>query len=88
MWSKNFTASILKMKENHSGGLAQMRIENKVVPSYAVPEAGERCHVALLDMYFSKLPSEALQMDNFQLPSSITEEARRSKPSLVPVNRH
>lgn len=44
-----------------------MRVENKVVPSYAVPEAGERCHVALLDLYFSKVPPDALQKDNFYL---------------------
>ena len=44
-----------------------MRVENKVVPSYAVPEAGERCHVALLDLYLSKIPSDALQKDNFYL---------------------
>ena len=31
-----------------------------------VPEAGEHCHVALLDLYFSKVPSEALE-DNFYL---------------------
>ncbi len=37
--------------KNRSGGLGQMRVENKVVPSYAVPEACERCHVALLDLY-------------------------------------
>ena len=53
--------------KNCSGGLAQMRVENNVVPSYPVPEAGERCHVALLDLYFSKVPSEALQKDNFYL---------------------
>ena len=53
--------------KNRSGGLAQLRVENKVVPSYAVHEAGERCHVALLDLYFSKVPSEALQKDNFYL---------------------
>ena len=44
-----------------------MRIENKIVPSYAVPEGGERCHVSLLDLYFSKVPSEALEKDNFYL---------------------
>ena len=44
-----------------------MRIENKIVPSYAVPEGGERSHVALLDLYFSKVPSDAPEKDNFYL---------------------
>ena len=52
--------------KNRSGGLGQMRMENKVVPSYAAPEAGERCHMALLDPCLSKKPSDALQ-DNFYL---------------------
>ena len=53
--------------KNRSGGLAQMRVENKVVPSYVVPEVGERCHVAILDLYLSKVPSDALEKDNFYL---------------------
>ena len=53
--------------KNRSGGLAQLRVENKIIPSYVVPDAGERCHVVLLDLYFSKIPSEALQKDNFYL---------------------
>ena len=42
--------------KNRSGGMAQMRVANKVVPIYAPPEAGIRCHVNVLDTYFSKLP--------------------------------
>ena len=38
-----------KGSKNRSGGLAQMKIDNKVVPSYAVKENGDRCHVNLLD---------------------------------------
>ena len=33
-------------------------MKNKVVPINAVPEAGNRCHVYILDLYFSKLPKE------------------------------
>lgn len=36
-----------------------MRIKPKVVPVYAIPEAGNRCHVKILDTYISKLPQEA-----------------------------
>ena len=32
-----------------------------------MPEGGERCYVALLDLYFSKVPSDALEKDNFYL---------------------
>ena len=43
-----------------------MRVENKVVLSYVVPEAGKCRHVTLLDFYFSKLhvPSETLEKHN------------------------
>ena len=40
-----------------------MRIEHKVVPIYEVPEAGTRCHVYILDLYISKLPSLAFERD-------------------------
>ena len=32
---------------------------------YACPDAGDRCHVSLLDLYLSKLPQEAIQKDIF-----------------------
>ncbi len=53
--------------KNRSGGVAQMKVENKVVPSYAVDEIGERCHVHLLDLYRKRVPSEALAKDTFYL---------------------
>ena len=39
--------------KNHSGAFCQLRVENKVVPIYAQPESGDRCHVRLLDVYLS-----------------------------------
>ena len=36
-----------------------MRVVHKKVPIYTNPTAGERCHVYLLDKYFSKLPVAA-----------------------------
>ena len=49
--------------KNRSGGLAQLRIENKTVPCYAVPENLPVCLVFLLDRYLSKLPPYALRED-------------------------
>ena len=40
-------------------------MDNKVVPSFAVAEAGEHCHVQILDIYFKKVPHEAIAKNNF-----------------------
>ena len=45
--------------KNHKGTFSGRSIGNKVVKSVTVPEAGERCHVHLLDLYISKLPPDA-----------------------------
>ena len=45
----------------------EMHIPNKIVPIYSTPEAGERCHVHILDMYLSKLPEDAISKDVFYL---------------------
>ena len=37
--------------KNRSGGLKELNVDNKVVPIYACPAAGERCLVYLLDLY-------------------------------------
>ncbi len=47
--------------------MAQMRVANKVVPVYLVPEAGNHCHVKIPDMYLRKLPPNAILKDNFYL---------------------
>ena len=46
---------------NQSGGLTQMRVSNKVVPIYSV--SGNWCHMKILDMYLSKLPTDAAVKD-------------------------
>ena len=51
--------------KNQKGTFRERNICNKVVHSYAVPEAGERCHVHLLDVYISKLPKNAHSMEAF-----------------------
>ena len=53
--------------KNRSGGLFQLRVENKVVPIYTCKLLGERCHVYLLDKYISKLPPKAFEMDCFYM---------------------
>ena len=40
--------------KNRTGGLAQMRVKNRVIKIESVPAAGTRCHVYVLDEYFSK----------------------------------
>ena len=76
--------------KNRKGGLSELQLEHKSVPSYANPDAGVRCHVFLLDLYISKLPKEAVTKDIFycrQLPSLPTDE---TKPwyAAVPVGRN
>ena len=51
--------------KNRAGGLSQLRLENKMVPVMAHPEAGRYCHCELLDIYISKLPSKIKEMDIF-----------------------
>ena len=45
----------------------EMHVPNKIVPIYSTPEAGERCHVHILNMYLSKLPEYAISKDVFYL---------------------
>ena len=75
--------------KNRTGGLAQLRVKNKVVPIDAVAEAGTRCHVYVLDCYFEKIPKEAIEKDNFYL-SPVAKVKDQSKPwfTTVPVGRN
>ena len=76
--------------KNRSGGLAQLRVTNKRVPVYAVPEAGEKCHVSVLDKYLSKLPLDAIERDNFYLTPlpAVPSNSQRSWFTSVPVGRN
>ena len=47
--------------KNRSGGLAQLKVENKSVPCYAVPDKVPQCLVFLLNNYFSRLPPYAFK---------------------------
>ena len=42
-------------------------MKNKVVFVFACVELGDRCHVRLLDIYISKLPAKAFEMDCFYM---------------------
>ena len=64
--------------KNRSGGPAGRKQSRALVP-----EAGERCHVALLDLYFSK---EALQKDNFYLRPLQKKPEDPNSPCMVYVN--
>ena len=51
--------------KNRKGTFKEKYIINKVVRSDAVPEAGERCHVHLLDVYLGKLSRDAHRVEAF-----------------------
>ena len=54
--------------KNHSGSLSERCIQNKSVPIFACfDEVGERCHVHLLDVYISRMPQKAKDLDYFYL---------------------
>ena len=50
-------------RKNHSGGLSDLRVPNKQVPCYSIPENRPKCLVYLLDLYFSKVPEYAFVKD-------------------------
>ena len=49
----------------HQKMLAQLHVKKKCVDIFRNPEAGDRCHCRVLDLYISKLPSEAKDKDLF-----------------------
>ena len=67
-----------------------MRIENKVVPIYANSEAGDRCHVRQLDVYLSKIPDQARELDIFylRLLGNIPEDPSRPWFAAAPVGEN
>ena len=53
------------VSKNCNGIFKLLNIANKVVPLFSCPEAGERCPVHILDVYFRKLPKESITKDIF-----------------------
>ena len=71
--------------KNRAGGLSQLRLENKMVPVMAHPEAGRYCHCELLDIYISKLPSRIKEMDIFCARPLNQRQDDESAPWFAPV---
>ena len=75
--------------KNHSGGIRQLHQNNKVVYHFEIPEAGKRDYVRILDLYFSKVPKEAIKRDNFYLrPLSKLPEEGKPWFTSVPLGRN
>ena len=64
------------------------KMTNKVVPVYAIPDMGVRCHVFVLDTYFSKLSQEAFKKDNFYLQALSPSNPEKPWFSCTPVGRN
>ena len=81
-----YTACVSKY---HAVELAKSRVKNKVVPNDAIPEAGTRCHVYVLDCYFEKIPREAIKKDNFYVPPIVKlKDSTQPQLTTVPVGRN
>ena len=76
------------VSKNRAGGLAHMRVKNKSVVITAVPESPERCHVMLLDMYFSMLPAEAFEKDNFYVQPVTSVDPSKPWFTSKPIGRN
>ena len=66
--------------KNHSGGLSDLRVPNKQVPCYSIPENRPKCLVYLLDLYFSKLPEYAFVKDILYLRPRVIVPSSTSEP--------
>lgn len=53
--------------KNRGAGVRQLDASHKVVHQFKQDNMGERCHVLILDTYFSKLPACAWDQDTFYL---------------------
>ena len=74
--------------KNRNGTFSQRFIPNKTVPIYSNPELKERCHVYILDLYFSKLPQ--VENDVFYLRPLASVPINKDLPwfTSVPVGRN
>ena len=76
--------------KNRSGGVGQLQVSHKVVHQFAHPELGERCHVFLLDKYFSKVPESGKKKDIFYLRplTKVPESGDTPWFSSVPIGKN
>ena len=69
---------------NRAGGFNQLSVPNKVVHQYQDMDAGERCHVHVLDKYLQKLPPNAYDLDIFYL-RPVTKKPVDDSPWYISV---
>lgn len=76
--------------KNRNGSFKQLHIKPKVVPLYAVPEAGDRCPVNILDTYIDKLPKDAFKKDLFYVRPLAKLPCDENQPwyTSVPVGKN
>lgn len=55
------------VSKNRMGTYKQLHIPGKKVPKYACPEAGDRYHIRLLQLYLEKIPAAAHEKGIFYL---------------------
>ena len=71
--------------KNQQGGLGSLNQENKVVCQHENATGKGVCHVAILDKYLSKLPTEANDNDVFYLTQLQCVPLDQAKPWSKPV---
>ena len=74
--------------KNRKGTFSERNVGNKVVKSVTVPEAGERCHVYILDLYMSKLPSDAHKAGAFYFRPLPKPASKGPWYTAVPIGRN
>ena len=74
--------------KNRKGTFSGRNVGNKVVKSVAVPEAGERCHVYLLDLYISKLPPDAHKASAFYFRPLPKTASKGPWYTAVPIGKN
>ena len=76
--------------KNRNGSFKQLHVKPKVVPLYAVPKAGDRCPVMIIDKYINKLPKDAFKKDLFYVRPLPTLPKNDIQPwySSVPVGKN
>ena len=72
------------VSKNRSGGLKQLRENNKVVHQYESTDV-DRCHVLILDKYFQKMPQDARTGQVFYLKPKNKKPANVTDPWYLNV---
>ena len=76
--------------KNHSGGMRDFHLNNKIVHQYQNLDAGYQDHVFILDKYFSKLPDSAKVDGYFYLRAllKVPEDPRKPWFAHLPVGKN